>query len=313
MKENQHIEYKESWRDEYLKWICGFANAEGGVLIIGRNDKGVVTGLTDAEKLLEDIPNKVRDVLGIMVKVNLHEQARKEYLDIVVEPYPYPVSYKGQYHYRSGSTKQELKGAALDKFLLREALVNTIIHKDYASGIPVQISVYDNKLMMWNPGQLPPDWSLDRLLAKHASQPANPDIANAFFRAGKIESWGRGIDLIRNTCLEQESPSPRFNCDSNGLWIEFPYSKSVSDSVIPASIKTVGKTVQKTTQKTTQKITQKILAMLAVNPMFSRREIAKSLGDISENGVKYHLEKLKASGHIRRIGPDKGGHWEVLK
>ncbi|MFZ2633811.1 MAG: ATP-binding protein [Desulfosalsimonadaceae bacterium] len=120
MKENQRIEWKETWRDEYLRWICGFANAEGGVLVIGRNDKGVATGLTNAEKLLDDIPNKVRDILGIMVAVNLHEQAGKAYLEIVVEPYPYPVSYKGEYHFRSGSTKQELKGAALDKFLLRK-------------------------------------------------------------------------------------------------------------------------------------------------------------------------------------------------
>ena len=73
MKEHQHIEWKESWRDEYLKWICGFANAEGGVLVIGRNDRGEVVGLKDAPKLLEDLPNKVRDVLGIMVAVNLVE------------------------------------------------------------------------------------------------------------------------------------------------------------------------------------------------------------------------------------------------
>jgi len=65
MKENQHIEWKESWRDEYLKWICGFANAEGGVLLIGRNDKGRVVGIADAGKLLEELPNKVRDPLGI--------------------------------------------------------------------------------------------------------------------------------------------------------------------------------------------------------------------------------------------------------
>jgi ATP-dependent DNA helicase RecG len=64
---------------------------------------------------------------------------------------------------------------------------------------------------------------------------------------------------------------------------------------------------------TTHKTTQKILAMLARNPSFSRREIAQELGDISENGVKYHLEKLKASGRIRRLGADKGGYWEVLK
>ncbi|NTU50414.1 MAG: ATP-binding protein, partial [Desulfobulbaceae bacterium] len=78
MQENQHIEWKESWRDDYLKWICGFANAEGGVLVIGRNDKGDAVGVKDARKLLLDIPNKVRDVLGIMVEVNLREENGKE-------------------------------------------------------------------------------------------------------------------------------------------------------------------------------------------------------------------------------------------
>jgi predicted HTH transcriptional regulator len=71
MKETQHIEWKESWRDEYLRWICGFANAEGGVLVIGRNDKGEVVGVKDASRLLQDIPNKVRDILGIMVDVSI--------------------------------------------------------------------------------------------------------------------------------------------------------------------------------------------------------------------------------------------------
>ena len=58
MRENQHIEYKESWRDEYLKWICSFANAEGGVLVIGRNDKGVAIGVKDAHKLMGDAVSK---------------------------------------------------------------------------------------------------------------------------------------------------------------------------------------------------------------------------------------------------------------
>ena len=119
MKESQNIEWKETWRDEYIKWICGFANAAGGTLVIGKNDKGVVTGVSNAKKLLADIPNKVRDILGIIVDVNLKTDKGKDFLEIVVEPYPYPVSYKGQYHYRSGSTKQELKGSALDAFLLK--------------------------------------------------------------------------------------------------------------------------------------------------------------------------------------------------
>ena len=55
MPESQNTEYKQSWRDEYLKWISGFANAEGGVLVIGRDDAGAVVGVKDAKKLLRFI------------------------------------------------------------------------------------------------------------------------------------------------------------------------------------------------------------------------------------------------------------------
>mgnify|MGYP002608300443 CR=1 FL=1 len=119
MNENQNTEWKESWRDEYLKWICGFANATGGRIYIGMNDNGKVVGVADADKLLEDIPNKVRDVLGIIVDVNLLEENGLKYIEIDVPPYSNPINYKGQYHYRSGSTKQELKGAALNRFILQ--------------------------------------------------------------------------------------------------------------------------------------------------------------------------------------------------
>ena len=57
MNENQNIEWKESWRDEYLKWICGFANATGGKIYIGMNDSGKVVGVADAEKLLGNYPD----------------------------------------------------------------------------------------------------------------------------------------------------------------------------------------------------------------------------------------------------------------
>lgn len=120
MLESQNVEYKSSWRDEYLKWICGFANANGGSIFIGKDDTGTDIGNVDVKKLLEEIPNKVRDIFGIIVDVNLHTNKLVNYIEIVVEPYPYPVNYKGQYHYRSGSTKQELKGVALDKFLLQK-------------------------------------------------------------------------------------------------------------------------------------------------------------------------------------------------
>jgi ATP-dependent DNA helicase RecG len=119
MTENQYTEWKESWRDDCLRWICGFANAEGGVLVIGRNDQGQVVGLPDARRLLEELPSKIRDLLGIVVEVNLRRKALRDYVELVTPAYPNPISYRGHYYQRSGSTLQELKGAALDRFLLR--------------------------------------------------------------------------------------------------------------------------------------------------------------------------------------------------
>ena len=119
MTESQNIEYKTAWRDEYLKWVCGFANANGGRLLIGVNDTGQVTGVDESKRLMEDIPNKIVNYLGIIADVNLMFSESNEYIEIVVSPSSVPVSYKGTYHYRTGSTKQELKGTALHQFLLK--------------------------------------------------------------------------------------------------------------------------------------------------------------------------------------------------
>ena len=59
-KECQNIEFKRVWKDEFLKWICGFANAQGAVMYFGVDDNHEVVGLNDSRKLLEDIPNKIR-------------------------------------------------------------------------------------------------------------------------------------------------------------------------------------------------------------------------------------------------------------
>ncbi len=442
MKESQRIEWKESWRDEFLKTICGFANADGGVLTVGRNDQGEVVGVANAAKLLEDLPNKIRDLLGIMVDVNLRKKSSREYLEIAVEACPNPISYRGEYYVRSGSTTQSLKGAALDKFLLRkqgrhwdavpvphvavkdldrkalaffrrqaarskrvapevlqerdpalieklhliegkylkraavllfhpdperfvsgafvkiglfendadlrhqdeihgdlfsqvnqtievlrlkylkawityeglqrietypvpepalrEAVLNAIVHKDYAAAIPVQISVYPDKLMIWNPGQLPPDWTVKKLLSKHASQPFNPDVARAFFRAGQIEAWGRGFERILAECRAAGAPVPEVRYETSGLWMVFPFA---GDQVL----------AKVTTQENTQENTQaQIVAILAARPTATRRELARALGR-TEDSVRHYLRVLTAAGRIRHVGPTKAGRWEVLQ
>ena len=120
MPEMQNIEWKVKWKDEYLEWICGFANAQGGKIYIGCDDNGHVVGLDNTRRLLEDIPNKIRSAMSIVVDVNLLKQDGKEYIEITVPSYPVAISCKGVYYYRSGSTMQTLSGAELESFILRK-------------------------------------------------------------------------------------------------------------------------------------------------------------------------------------------------
>lgn len=84
------------------------------------------------------------------------------------------------------------------KDAFREILLNAIVHKDYSSCNPIQISVYDDKIYIWNDGEMPPNLdSTDKLFMKHSSKPYNPKLANIFFKSGMIEAWGRGFEKIR--------------------------------------------------------------------------------------------------------------------
>ena len=121
MNEQQNIEYKQSWHDDYLKWVCGFANAQGGKIYIGKDDKGDVVHLADYKRLMDEIPNKIRNLMGITAEVNLFEENGNQFIEIVVPPYSVPISLRGRYYYRSGSTKQELTGASLNEFLLEKS------------------------------------------------------------------------------------------------------------------------------------------------------------------------------------------------
>lgn len=442
-RESQHTEWKASWQEDHLRWVCGFANAEGGRLEIGRDNRGHVVGLPDAARLLEELPNKIRDLLGILVAVNLHDADGKAWLEIVVDAYPNPISYRGHYYVRSGSTLQELRGAALDRFLLgkqgrtwdglpvpsvtvkdlsadaiarfrrlaersgridlkalretdaglleklrltdgallkraavllfhpdpatvaagafvklgyfdaagellyhdevqgdlfgqvertldllltkylkaairyegvqrierfpvpraalREALLNALVHRDYAVGAPVQVRVQDDRLKLWNPAVLPEGWTLDKLLGEHASQPFNPTLANAFFRAGEIEAWGQGIQRIFAACREAGTPAPELRYEPNDLWLEFPFAPEH-----------IASTVTRTTPIATPITPQsRIVELIRSNPTISQAVLAKEVG-LSLDGVKYTLGRLKEAGVIRRVGPNRGGVWEII-
>jgi len=107
------------------------------------------------------------------------------------------------------------------KDAVREALLNAIAHKDYSGVVPIQISVYSDKIIFWNEGQLPENWTVKNLLEKHASRPYNPDVANALFRSGYIESWGRGTLKMIRECKLVGLPEPVFSYESSDISVEF--------------------------------------------------------------------------------------------
>ena len=116
---------------------------------------------------------------------------------------------------------------------LREAVLNAVVHKDYASGATIQISVSDDRLMIWNPGQPPPDWKAEDLLEKQESTPFNPNVAHAFFRAGLVEARGRGIDLIFADCRRAGVPAPELRLERGGFSAVFRFP---ADYPVPTPI-----------------------------------------------------------------------------
>jgi len=119
-KESQTVECKQTWRNDCLKAVSAFANSAGGVLIIGLDDRGKPSGLKNVKRLLEDIPNTIRNKLGIIPSVELSTKSKKDIIKITVVPCSVPISYNGKYYLRSGSTVQELQGKDLAEFLLRK-------------------------------------------------------------------------------------------------------------------------------------------------------------------------------------------------
>ena len=104
---------------------------------------------------------------------------------------------------------------------LREILLNSVIHKCYEGNIPIQVSIYDDKIYIWNQAKFPFDLIDKNLYEKHQSVPYNPLIAQTFFKAGFIESWGRGYEQIRKVCLDYNyTPNPKIEIGRDGIMIQ---------------------------------------------------------------------------------------------
>lgn len=102
----------------------------------------------------------------------------------------------------------------------REILLNAIVHKDYSGCNPIQISVYEDKMYIWNDGVMPTNLtSTEKLFQKHSSKPYNPKLADIFFKSGMIEAWGRGFDKIKEACEKYDAPLPEYDISEDGIMV----------------------------------------------------------------------------------------------
>jgi len=123
-----------------------------------------------------------------------------------------------------------------------------------------------------------------------------------------IEAWGRGIERIMEACQIAGSPKPLLRYERTGLWIEFTFPVGVES--MPGDV--TKKMIEKMTKKTTEIISNQILSLLQTDGALSVAEVAMQTGK-STSTINRTIQRLRMSGKIRRVGPDKGGHWEVIQ
>ena len=146
-----------------------------------------------------------------------------------------------------------------------------------------------------NSSMLPFGWTAETLLGAHISKPYNPDIARVFYRAGYIESWGRGIQKICDACKNLGTEEPKYIVHGEDLMVKFVALQSA-----------------KVTEKVTEKLTvseQRILVILSKNPAATYVDIAEIL-HVSRKTVSQKLKLLKDKGFIVRVGSAKKGYWK---
>lgn len=199
---------------------------------------------------------------------------------------------------------------------LREALANAVCHRDYGLPNNIQVKILEDRIVIMNPGQLPFDMSLEQLEdPDHPSRPRNKLIAQVFYDMHVIEQYGSGIRRINSDCDMNGSPCPVLKSENGEFIIKFLARTKESASKLgidPAKFGVLDKENVATSPKTGPKGRFKILELLRERPKITIADLVEETR-LSRNGVKWNIDKLKGEGLVRRVGPAKGGHWEVVE
>jgi ATP-dependent DNA helicase RecG len=201
----------------------------------------------------------------------------------------YTKYFKGLIHYEG---IQRIDNYPMPRDVLREAILNAVVHRDYSTGNPIHIKIYDDHVIIYNSCCIA-EKAINNFCSEGRSNPHNPLIAGAFFRSGQIEAWGRGIEKMRNGCISDSLPEPEFEVTSTMFSICFHIRNTrVEDNV---------------GINETQK---KIMDLIMKNAETTTQQIANSIG-ITKRRVESNIRQLKIAGVIERLGARKNGKWIV--
>lgn len=199
--------------------------------------------------------------------------------------------------------------------VLREALVNALMHRDYSiAGTQISVEVYDDRVEIANPGGLAKEISLKDF--GKVSVRRNELIADLFFRLHKVERIGMGIRKMKETMVAAGLREPTFAPDGffRAIFYRLPEFASKED-IGKQPAKGWAESPRGLAEKLVEGLVEnqkKILILVAHNPYISKKAMSKEIG-ISTTAIDKNLIVLKQKGLLRRIGPDKGGHWEVIE
>ena len=209
-------------------------------------------------------------------------------------------------------------------FCWTELIVNAVAHRDYSIlGTDIMVKIFDHHYVVESPGILPGMVRIDNIRQMHFSR--NPKIVQFMQQYKLVKEFGEGVDRMFREMAEAGNPAPeykqidfmvkvRLNSALREKTVEGTTQKSTLNSTSESTLRDNNNKVveQETEEKTTQKTTQKILSFIKHDASISRKKLAELCG-ITPDGIKWQLKQMQKDGLIHRVGPDKGGHWEVIE
>lgn len=191
---------------------------------------------------------------------------------------------------------------------VREALINSLIHRDFKNPKSNEIAIYKDRIEIFNPGEFPEGYTPEDFIeGKEGSMPRNPLVANTLYLSKDIEKWGSGFRRITEAC-EKANAKVKFEIRKNGFMVIF-YRKT-DEELLDLTGENKNNSANGTengTQIDTEKL---ILDILRKTPNITQKELSQKT-NVSLRTVKRVMQQLKENNVIERVGSDRKGYWEI--